>query len=89
MSRRMNRRVAQPDEREGVVRAVAWCKKHNLNLDGLYYDDPIVSADGIHLVLLVTVDHSPKQVQKALNRGYTRFDVVRHTVITCPPEWLS
>jgi hypothetical protein len=85
--RQLNARHASPEDKEGVIRTLKWCKKHGLNLEGLPYDDPLAGPDGIHLVLLAPMNATSQACASALDEGYVRSDVVYHSTLRCPVHW--
>lgn len=68
---------------------IKFAYRHQLLLNGLPYDDEIVSPDGIHLTLYVPLGTSKEECEKAIREGYNSRDVVKHTTLECPAEWFE
>lgn len=86
---RLNKRVAQKDERKSVFSNIRWCRKHNQLLGGFPFIDDLITSEGIYLQLLVPSGASPADITHALMEGYSKRDVIRHEVIECPTGWFA
>lgn len=89
MKVRLNKRIAQKDERPNIVHNIRWCRKHHQSLAGLPFIDDAASGSGIELNLIVPSGTSREHIEQALREGYRERDVIRHGVIECPTGWFA
>lgn len=85
----LNKKKATADDKDRILRAISWCEKYGMSLNGFNYDDPLAGADGIHLAIIVPEGTPDEVCAEALEQGYYQNDVVSHSVVECPADWFG
>ncbi len=72
-----------------MVSAIKWRLRWKDTIEGLYWDDPLVSSAGIAFHLFVHKDTPDEVIDRALIRAYQQRDIVYHRVWQIPVEWVA
>lgn len=85
----MHKVTAHPDQEEHVRSAVAWNRKWDQSLGGLYFNEELSGPDGMSVQLFVTKDTPDLTIQAAEQQAYEEGDVVSIHALVVPEEWLK
>jgi hypothetical protein len=85
---KMNIRKALLSEESQIISTIHFLKKHNQARNGIYYDDPLLNEQGIHLILYPSKIESSDDIFRTIEEIKAQRDVVKTTVIFVPAEWL-
>lgn len=85
----MHKVTAHHDQEEHVRKSVAWNRKWDQSLGGLYFNEELSGPDGMSVQLFVTKDTPDLTIQAAAQQAYEEGDVVSIHALVVPEEWLK
>lgn len=84
------RRVkADPIHAERIQSRIKWCSVTDTLFNGFPYDDPLMSSEGICLILFVPEGTSNDACEKAIREARNERDVASYMTVECPLIWFK
>lgn len=82
-------KVKSDAEKGKIVRAIAWCKRHNMHFQGLYFDEALDGPDGVEISLFCFEDTPNETIEKAVSEIKNSRDITCLSLLTIPKAWGS
>lgn len=80
---------AKDSDRIRVQRAIGWCRRNNLTLAGLPYDEKISVREGVSLEIIAPPGISRVVLEQAVLEAHSEREDIRHRVLECPLSWFT
>lgn len=86
---KLNKRNANGNERESIVRSIKWCRKHHESFAGYPFVDTLVGSGGVHIEVIVPPKTTAEVCGQSLREAYQSRDVITHSIVECPVDWFQ